>query len=82
MGTRPLHHHCGDVRQAAPPHDGKLAKIGEKWPLSDCFPNAGHDKAIAGARKATPAVATAALRTAQQEAGWLLRERQVAVAKT
>ncbi|XBI14437.1 hypothetical protein VPH35_141016 [Triticum aestivum] len=56
--------------------DSELTKISVEGSLSDCSANAGRGKATARASKAMSAVAAAALRTTQQEAERLLRERR------
>ena len=56
--------------------DSELAKNGEEWSLSDCSANAGRGKAAGTVPPVPSAVAKATLRTAQQEAEWLLGEHK------
>ncbi|KAE8808842.1 Importin subunit beta-1 [Hordeum vulgare] len=57
--------------------DGELTKISEEWPL--CSANVGRGKTATRALNATLVVASAALRTAQQQ--WVLREQQTTARK-
>ena len=54
----------------------ELAKNGEEWSLSDCSANAGRGKAAGTVPPVPSAVAKATIRTAQQEAEWLLGEHK------
>jgi hypothetical protein len=56
--------------------DGELAKIDEEWSLSVSSTNPCRGKAAVRAPRASFALAAGALRTAQEEAEQLLRERQ------